>query len=195
MKHQLPIDKSIVLREYNASLDMCARLGAYASARFLEFTGDGDYLQKADELAHRDLLLLAISMRRLAELTSTRDLLQGKYFREGPYFSPDDKSGFASRFKAEINCWDILNKVIHGRDFFAFKTDHDVRKLAIKSDAEIESWYRSYQVRKDIPAMFAVKSDRGTMELFTTAALIAKCVEYLDEAKELLLEEGILEEF
>lgn len=171
---------------------MCARLASYGTASPIQEIGYGDFLEIAKELAHRDILFLAISIRRLSELTSTQKLLKTLHMPNKPEIDWKTKASQSVKLKDGIDCWALFGKIIHSHDFFIIKDTVTLKVFSRKKGVGAGNSQVDLLQNKDIRAICAVKSDRGPIVLFSIADLVERSVDYLDEIKDIFMEKNVL---
>ncbi|WP_204310733.1 hypothetical protein, partial [Escherichia coli] len=66
---------------YNDSVDAVARLATFCTSDYVKKIGHGQYEDRAVSMASRDMMLMCISLRRLAELTATQAMLRQEQIR------------------------------------------------------------------------------------------------------------------
>ena len=104
-KHK--IDKAAAKLAFNEALEHSARVVAFANVNLVATIGRGQVATKAEELAHRDLVLLALSTRRLAEICQLKKSLQTMYVANVRPYTKIDATGFYP-IKKRSNVWTTL---------------------------------------------------------------------------------------
>ena len=184
---------------YFDAIEMCARLASYSTALCLLKIGYGDYLERADELAHRDIIYLALSLRRLSEVIKNTELLKAMKVSAQPNITWETQSDFARNTTKQNDVWSLIGKIIHCREFLIIRDNltlnryhqHGSKKVA-ESKLTTEEEISFTESAKDLPAICLVKSDKKNVVLFGISDFVAVAVDYLDQAKDLLEDEGVL---
>ncbi|MBC7314198.1 MAG: hypothetical protein H5U11_17055 [Rhizobium sp.] len=65
------LDAQLCKHSYDEATERVSRLASYATSRSLKKIGFGDYYSLAEELCKKDIIVLSISIRRLAEMTKS----------------------------------------------------------------------------------------------------------------------------
>ncbi|WP_417669288.1 hypothetical protein [Roseibium sp.] len=153
-----------------------SRLSAFCTSRSLAVIGYGEYYAVSEELCKRDLLLVSVSIRKLAEIADLRD-----YLRRGNITLVEFGAGRA--IKASISVWDILGNIIHGVE---------LRVLKIKNElSSDEDLLRAMADKSEIDAVIAIKSDKFPRRMFPLIELLKILNDFMEEVEEKLSENGV----
>ncbi|MBW6422625.1 hypothetical protein KX729_14295 [Rhizobium sp. XQZ8] len=170
------LNAQLCKHSYSEAVIAIARLASYATSRSLKHLGFGDYFWLAEELCKKDLILLSISIRRLAEMTKSSSNL--KKLRLKAVLTDSDKK----REITQENCWNIVGNIIHGVEIDVFK---DIGKFAAKDIFEV------MENKEEIDAALSVKSDTFHQKTFALIDLLRCLNTYLDDADDILAENKI----
>jgi hypothetical protein len=169
------LNGQLCTHSYNEAVERIARLASYSTSRNLKIIGFGDYFSIAEELCKKDLIILAISIRRLAEMTKSIHALKNKRIRAG------NKNQSVPLSDSQENFWNIIGNIIHGVEIDVFK---DIGKYVEKD------MFKAVNNMEEIDAAICIKSDKFSAKIQLTDFL--KCLNtYLEEAEEILSDNRI----
>jgi hypothetical protein len=186
-KHQ----HGILRFAYDEALTSSARLASYSTSNLLLHVGYGDYLERANELAHADMVRLAISVRRLSEIADLSNLLAGLKVNSKPSANWKDQEKENESQIADHRLGDILNRIIHCKTFILSKQLSHLKLYARRASKALRL-EECFDDDQDIPAICLVESDRPPPKLFAVHELVTVTIEFLDEAKEALIDSDVL---
>lgn len=152
--------------------------------------GSGYYRERATQLAARELIYLALSVRRLAELTTTEKNLKSENISTYDRVYQPDRFEL-SKGKSHQNIWKIVGTIIHSRnitllnDSATFNAHFSTRRMSI------DELYDTYSKTKDINAICIVNSDSGESIILLLYELISKIQSYTDIAEDVLSDNKI----
>jgi CRISPR/Cas system CSM-associated protein Csm2 small subunit len=172
----LKLNSQLCSHAYNEAVEKIARLAAYATSRSLAAVGFGDYFHLAEELAQKDLIILCISTRRLAEMTKSNSNLKKKQVKSA-YKKTD-----GTHHTTQVNCWDIIGNILHGVEIVIYKdtgkyTEKDILKAIENTD--------------EIDAAISIKSDKFERKIFSLTDFLKCLNDYIDEANDILADNKI----
>ena len=106
------MNKAIIKHAYEASIDRIARLTTYVMAKSLH-TADEEVSERCRRLAVDDLILLAISMRRVVEVTNLVALCQNKHVSTAMF---GVENNHVEVYRVDnVSVWQALGVIIHSR--------------------------------------------------------------------------------
>jgi hypothetical protein len=126
------------------------------------------------------MLDMAISVRRLAELTRNEKILKSKIIK---IVIIEDK--IESERKTE-NVWNIVGNVIHGA-----KIETEKRLGIMKYHMGIIGLYEAVQEKEETDALITIKSDKFPEKSFNLTELCTKINEILDEINDFMGDNGL----
>ncbi|KKX34079.1 hypothetical protein [Rhizobium sp. LC145] len=176
MSEKLKLNPQLCKHAYDEAVERIARLAAYATSRSLKILGFGDYFSLAEELCKKDLIILAISVRRLAEMTKSTSELKNLRIKA---MITDERGNHTG---GQENCWDIVGNILHGVEIDVFK---DVGKYISEDFMEI------MRNKDEIDAAISIKSEKFHKKMFKLTDFLRCINEYLDKADETLSDNGI----
>jgi len=179
------LDKEAAKIAFQETLELSARVAAFATANFVAGIGYGQIIRRAEELAQRDLVLLALSTRRLAELCELKQSLKKMYVAHVRPFTKQDGAGFYP-IKKKSSVWTLIGVILHHLQFSVFKNDTAVKLLLGHFKEDIVGHYRALLKAKDITAVCYIQSDRGGPFLFSIAELVRLITDFIETAEEVL---------
>ncbi|MDK4701291.1 hypothetical protein PH562_03510 [Rhizobium sp. CNPSo 4062] len=163
---------------YEDSVEALARLAAYSTSRPLKIFGYGEYYTISSELCKKDLIVLAISIRRLAELTKSQDILKAHEF----VHRMPTSSSLSTDHK--ISCWKLIGNIIHSVEIEIIK---DVGML-LYGYTDI---LKVMENKEEIDVAITLKSDKDPEKLLRLNDFIIEINKYLEEANDILSDNGI----
>jgi len=163
---------------YEDSIEAVARLATYSTSRPLKIFGRGEYYTISSELSKKDLIVLAISIRRLAELTKSQAILKA---HELAHRMPASSSPSTDH---KISCWKLIGNIIHSVEIEVFK---DVGRL-LYGYTDI---LKAMENKEEIDVAITLKSDKDPEKLFRLNDFIIEINKYLEEANDILSDNGI----
>jgi hypothetical protein len=184
------MDEGLCRQTYGDIVDLCARLAAYGTSSFPDLIGHGHYESRAKELATRDIIFLAISVRRMAELTKSYALLKGKSI---PRFTAHrrDKRLEIEEADESFDAWMVVGNIIHAKTIKILKDDADfVITLGRRPENTIES-YNLLMNRHNLNGIVIIESDRGEYSFFEIYKFIKVIVDFTDDIDDLLADNKI----
>lgn len=163
---------------FEASVEAIARLAAYSTSRPLKAFGYGEYYSISSELCKKDLIMLAISVRRLAELTKSQHNLRAYEFIHRMPTSPSPSTDH------KISCWKLIGNIIHSIE------------IEIIKDVGVFLYSRTDMLKamdsvEEIDVAIILKSDKDPEKLFKLNDFIIEINKYLEEANDILSDNGI----
>ncbi len=173
---KLKLNPQLCKHSYNEAVERIARLASYATSRSLKHLGFGDYFSLAEELCKKDLIVLSISIRRLAEMTKSQTNLKKQRIKALRVDADE------ARRVGDENCWDLLGNIIHGIEIDVFK---DIGKFTSKDIFEV------MENKEEIDAALSIKSDKFHAKTFALTDLLRGLNDYLDEADQILADHKI----
>ncbi|UCI23197.1 hypothetical protein [Mesorhizobium sp. B2-8-5] len=184
------MNKDLCTQAYSDILDFSARLAAYSTSSFPEVIGHGHYESRAKQLAIRDLILLCISVRRLAELTKQHTLLKNKSV---PGFNSFEKDGLLEIKDSEksFNAWEIVGNIIHAKTIDVINSDAEFSIYLRGHPSDILDHYNLMPSRKSINGIIIIVSDRGYVKYFEIYKFVKIIVDFTDQMDDFLAENKI----
>ncbi|MDO1584424.1 hypothetical protein [Rhizobium oryzicola] len=151
-------------------------MACFATSKNIEKIGNGEYQIVSEELAHKDLIILAISIRRLAELTKSQHLLKKRNLKIVK------SESYKNDQQATDNCWNIIGNIIHSQDIVL--TKHIPQCLS-------NDIYEMMKNRIEVEAIIDVKSDRKHTKTFSAVHFLKELVSYMEEIEDILSDNKI----
>jgi hypothetical protein len=176
------INKDAARFAFDETIEHTARVAAFASSSMIDFDKEKHVVYFAEKLCHRDLTMLALSMRRLAELCSLQENLKKAFIPHVRPYTILEKTGFYP-IKKKSNIWALIGVIIHHLDFRIFKTDASVRALLGYFKGDVFSHYQALTKSKDIVAACLIKSDKGEPVLFSIGDFVREAAEFINVAE------------
>lgn len=164
---------------YEDSVEALARLAAYSTSRPLKIFGYGEYYTISSELCKKDLIILAISIRRLAELSKSQDILKTYEFS---CHVPTSSHPASRDYK--ISCWKIIGNIIHSIEIEAIK---DIGMFLYAFSDPL----KAIESKEEIDVAITLKSDKGPQKIFRLNDLIIEINKYIEDASDILSDSGI----
>ncbi|MGV0819295.1 hypothetical protein [Martelella sp. AMO21009] len=156
---------------YNDATEHLARSAAFATSRSANSIGSGRYLDIAEELFRRDMTLLALSLRRLAELTYEPAILKQKQIKITQ-----------NSITKNDNIHNIIGNLIHGSNFSLLK---NIRKTTMDINEIINSPDR------EIDIIFSIKNEKFPSKFIKSVEFLEAVNESLDEFEDILADGGV----
>ena len=177
------MDKFLCTQAYNDSVDAVARLATFCTSDYVKKIGHGQYEDRAVSMASRDMMLMCISLRRLADLTATQAMLRQEQIRA---FTPKRQGENLDVADAGhgYSAWDILGNVIHAKLLLIVTDDAELKHLLYATN-DIDSILQAITKRKQIEPVCFIKSDKGAKG-FRSLHLVKAAVRYLEDIEDVL---------
>lgn len=170
------LNAQLCKHSFNEATERVARLASYATSRSLKKIGFGDYYSIAEELCKKDLIILSISIRRLAEMTKSSSEL--KKLQIKAITIDNDKN----HVKTRENCWDIIGNILHGVEIDVMK---DVGKY---TSADI---FEAMNNKDEIDAALTIESDKFHRKMFSAVEFLRCINTFLEKSEDILSENKI----
>ncbi|MBW8283196.1 MAG: hypothetical protein K0M55_06305 [Rhizobium sp.] len=165
------LDAQLCKHSYDEATERVSRLASYATSRSLKKIGFGDYYSLAEELCKKDIIVLSISIRRLAEMTKSATHLKELKVRS---FNTDNEKNHT---ETQESCWNIIGNILHGVEIDVMK---DVGKY---TSADIFDAMNNYE---EIDAALSIKSDKFHKKTFSAVEFLICINTFLDGAEDIL---------
>jgi hypothetical protein len=175
---------------FNDSIELSARLASFATARFHSLGTNSTIESVSEELAHRDVLGLALSLRRLSEIALLQKELQSCEIPEVGAASPDQQIGFFPIGKL-ITLHRLIGILIHSLTFELYKNSGKVRVHLSQGNNDVFEDYKLLVAGEHIDAVCLVQSDKSGKVLFPLKEFVAAALKFLDVAQTRLSDEGV----
>ncbi len=179
------IDKASAKLAFNETLEHSARVAAFSNANFTSAVGRSQVVYKAEELAQRDLILLALSTRRLAELCELKQSLQTLYVAHVRPYTKLDTAGFYP-IKKRSSMWILIGMMLHHLEFKVYKNDAAVKSLLGFFKGDICSAYKAGTSSRDVAAACYIRSDKGEPILFSISDFVRHITKFIEVAEDTL---------
>jgi hypothetical protein len=176
------IDRDVAVLAYHDSLESVARLASFATAKFRAEIGIFGLITRARELAQRDIVMLALSVRRLSEICGMLDKLEDFNVTIVEPESRNEIYGFYPTGKS-VTLRSALGKIIHHKEFQVFNDDAGVKRLFGLFKDDVFGYYNALTSAKDISAVCYVKSDRGDPITFSISSFVRQTSEFLQHTE------------
>ncbi len=174
--HKRSLDRVLCRHAFDDAVVATARLAAFSTSRSLKSIGHGEYYNISSDLCKKDLLIAAISIRKLAELTNTTSALKSKQIR---FFDSKKQKESAQ----SISSWDLIGNIIHGIELEIVK---DTMFLLSFTDI-----LEAINNTEEIDAIVIIKSDKFPRKLFQLNDFISHLNDYTEEANEEMASNGV----
>lgn len=182
------MNKDMCVQAYNDSTEAVARLASFCTSDYIKKIGSGYYQSRASTLASRDMILMCISLRRLAELTSQQTVLRQDQIHA---FVPKLRG---SRLEIadsgqSYSAWDVIGNVVHAR-LLEIVTDDAQLKHLLSMTKDFDSLWQAIENKRQIEPVCFIQSDKGTKG-FRSLHLIRTAVKFLEEIEDVLADNKI----
>lgn len=184
------IDKMAAKIAFDETVELTARVAAFASANFMATVGLGQVIDKAERLAQRDLILLSLSVRRLAEICRLQRSLKDVHVTHVRPYAKWNGAGFYPIGK-KTAVWSLIGVLLHHLDFRVYKNDAAVKSLLAMFRGDIMRSLKAIQNARDIQAVCYIKSDKGEPVLFSVVDFVRPITDFIEEAEEVLGDQDI----
>lgn len=184
------MDKQLCSQAYKDVIEYSARIACYATSNISEQIGHGHYESRARELAVRDVIILCISVRRLAELTKTFPLLKKYNFMSCTPHRRNESLEF-DESDHSLNLLKVINGIIHSNLIYIASTDEEFYSIFQREEDGIRYLYDRVMNRKSITPILIIKSDRGFLAPFQLFRFVHALISYSDEADDVLADNNI----
>ncbi|BCH59153.1 hypothetical protein RvVAT039_02620 [Agrobacterium vitis] len=171
------LDRALCRHAFDDTVVSTARLAAYSTSRSLKAIGHGEYYNISEDICKKDLLILSISVRKLAEITETTSKLKEKSIQ---CMKPEQEKNNIS----SISVWDLIGNIIHGVEIDVVKNIG----MALYAHSDPLKASRS---KEEIDAAVIIKSDKFPRRAFKLNDFISHINTYTDEANDKMSEHGI----
>jgi hypothetical protein len=177
------LDATLCKHAYTDTIEALARIAAFTTSRSLEKIGHGEYYSISEELFKKDIILFSISIRRLAELTHTKHILNSRNLKTLTNLMDNDKE----TQRGTENCWNLIGNIIHSSNIIILKSESTISHM-FSLEADI---LEIMQNKKERDAVIIVKSEKFPNK---TIQMIDFCVainEATDEINDVMSDEGV----
>ncbi|GEO86759.1 MULTISPECIES: hypothetical protein [Alphaproteobacteria] len=164
------LDKTLCRHAFDDAVVAIARLAAFSTSRSLKAIGHGEYYTISADLCKKDLLIAAISVRKLSEITSTSSTLKNNSVR---FLENKTQQKLAS----SISVWDLIGNIIHGVELEIIK---NIGMFMFASTDPL----RAMNSTDEIDAAVIIKSDKFDRRAFKLNDLISHVNTYIEEAND-----------
>jgi hypothetical protein len=175
------LDKSLCRHAYHSAVESLARLSCYATSRNLIAIGHGEYYAVAEELFKKDILEIAISIRRLSELTGTQSVLKSTNMK---VVQKDKETEIARK---SDSLWNIIGNIIHGVQIDVVKSIGFMEYL----DGKNTDLLKAIENKDEVDAMITIKSDKFSLKAFNSVEFCAKINIALDHINDHMADNGL----
>ena len=164
---------------FNDTVELAARLVAFATSRSHAIEGDTPIQRVSEQLAHRDLIAISLSVRRLAEITETQNTAKDTFVPQVRPYASLEKAGFYP-IKEKISVWKLIGVIIHHQEFEIFKDDAKVRLAFGAGKGDFYKMYKIALAKRHINAVCIVKSDESEFVQFAVADYVQSIVKIIE---------------
>ena len=168
---------------FNDTVELAARLAAFATSRSHAIERDTPIQRVSEQLAHRDLIAISLSVRRLAEISDTQVTAKNTFVSQVRPYASLERAGFYP-IKKKFSVWKLIGVIIHHQEFEVFKDDAKVRIALGAGKGDFYEMYKIALSKRHIDAVCMVKSDESELVLFAVADYIqsiAKIIEVTEQ--------------
>jgi hypothetical protein len=165
------LNEQLCKHSYYETNERIARMACFSTSKNIEKIGYGEYQTVAEELAHKDLIVMAISVRRLAELTKSQNLLKKRNLHIVKSDSRDNSQ------MTNDNCWNLIGNIIHGQEIGI--TKEIPRYIS-------ENLFEMIRNRIEVEAIIDVKSEKSQIKVFSAVHILKELVSYMEEVEDIL---------
>jgi hypothetical protein len=184
-------DKSVTRLSFDAATESCIRLAAFG-ANLEHLVGMPEFCAGvADELAHKDIVTLAISGRRLAEAANLYNLSKA---HEVKHQAPVQLSPLKWEFRASdqtVNLWDLFSRIIHSTEFEVVSHDFWIKLNLGVLESDINERYKAMKFKNQFKPVFRLTTDRIPLVIFEILEVSTKSLSFLEDAAEELADHDI----
>jgi len=173
------LNKNLSKHAYSDAVEAISRVACFTTSRNLQFLGRGEYYTIAEELFRKDLLVLGISVRRLAELTKSQNMLQSRTIK----ILTHQNDQVTERIDT---CWNLIGNIVHGLEIEIYK---DLGRWALRM-GNID-FHTYWEATEESDAAISIKSDKHGYKSLKMSDFLVKINSYVEEANEVLSDNGI----
>lgn len=176
------IDKKVVRLSFDSATESCVRLAAFGSIAH-PLSGKTGYCNEiADELAHKDLLSLAISGRRLAEAGNLYELAKDHNVSSQ---LPIQLTPSRWEFRAtdtKVSLWELFGRIIHSSEFEIVADDFWIKSAMEVLSKDFHERYQSARFKSKFKPLFRLTTDREPILLCEIDDVAQRTLEFLEAA-------------
>jgi hypothetical protein len=180
------INKFAARQAFNDAVEMTARLAAFTTSRTRPIFGRTNISRYAKELAHRDLVLLGISTRRVVELANLQTLAETE---DVQLYLPGEITNFMTkRIKVEsgrhkMSLWHLVGIIVHHLDFAFYTTDAELNLTFNNLQLDEYQRYQLLVAGTSIDAQCSIKSDKSSLMLFDVSNFLKSVTKVIEAAE------------
>lgn len=178
------IDKYIVRLSFDNSFEKCVRLASFGSAVAPINDNTGHSSKIARQLAHNDLVTLAISTRRLIDAGNLRSsAAQFEITHRVPYHSTEAGVEFVPT-KKRIAIRALYNKIIHSAQFEIHTNEFRIGCQLGIFGSDTYNLYRAALKAKEFKPVCEIIDEEKKLYFFEIAELAQRSIDFLHQASE-----------
>lgn len=178
------IDKDIIRLSFNNSFEKCMRLASFGSAIAPINDKTGHSSKIARQLAHNDLVTLAISTRRLIDAGNLRSTaVKFEIVHQVPYHSTETGVEFIPA-KKRIAIRTIFNKIIHSSQLEIHTNEFQIGCQLGIFGSDAYNLYRAALKAKEFKPVCEIFDEEKKLYFFEVAELAQRSIDFLHQASE-----------
>jgi hypothetical protein len=185
------LDKKVIRLSFDAATESCVRLLAFGSLE-LPFAGRTGYnIEIAENLAHNDLINLAIAGRRLAEAGNLYEQIKSHAVGcQAPAQISPSKWKFLA-LESKINLWELYGRIIHSSEFDIIAHDFWIKSKLGLFKNDYEELSKAAKFKNHFKPIFRLTTDRVPLLFCEIIDVATTTVKFLECAADELEENDI----
>ena len=185
-------DLKVIRLSFDSATESCVRLAAFGSVQFAAKGKTGYCTEVAEQLAHKDLVNLAISARRLTESGDLFSVCKNhKVSYQVPSRTIASELGFTASNK-DLDLWELLGRIIHSRRYQVYANEFHIKSRFGLLGTDFLEIYKAAHEPRQFKPVCELTTDRVPVLFFAVEDLAQTSLEFLEAAAEQLSEEVAL---
>lgn len=182
------LDKKVIRLSFDSATESCVRLLAFGSLE-VPFSGRSGYsIEVSENLAHNDLISLAIAGRRLAEAGNLYELLKKHEVGcQVPAQITPSKWKFLA-LETKLNLWDLFGKIIHSSEFDIIAHDFWIKSRLGLFKNDYEELYKASKFKNHFKPLFRLTTDRTPLLFCEVIEVATSTLKFLEDTADELTE-------
>ena len=187
-----PLNKFIIKASFAKAAEACVRLKGFGSIRGNLNTDEGNFFGKvANELAHNDLIDLAIACRRIAEAAKAKSLARKQKIKDHIPLQLSPSRWEMRAHGNKIELLDLFDRVIHSSHFEIISTDFQIKVLMRKVPKDFADSYYEHRYEHEFNPYFTVCTDQKPFVICEIGEVVVKTITFLDLITDQLSDQNI----
>ena len=186
------VDKLILRRSFTRAAEACVRIGNFGAATKRPTTDEGLFFEDlSDSLAHDDLIELAVSARRLAEVGNFSKLARKRKLTllMPVQFSPTKWKMQTTSGRLEL--YQLFDQLLHSTRFEVVSSDFKIKSLVGNLKGNIADQYYEAKYKTDFKPVVLIRTTDTPIVMLDVEEISSKCMSFLDHVSDQLSEQEI----